>query len=328
MCQFLPLVKESKEIIRQNPDLELSFKDIKDIIDQLPRIALLTFTGGEPLLRKDIVEILLYAARRNKCHLITNGTLLNENKIYRLADIGLRGIAGSGLVMIEVSLEGTQDVHDKITSVTGSYNKTIDSIKMIDALKKQKKQRYPLINITVVITNKNIHILPEMVDLAKELNVDILSFLSYSRFPHFERLKERVILNNNSIQDSHLKIDRELLLRQIDCIRSRAAGSKLQIRFSPHGVPVDKIVNYYTGNVTISGYICRSPWTKAIITSCGDIMFCSNYILGSLKKQKFSTIWNGDRSRDFRKRLKSKGVFSQCIGCCMLEKGGLRHKYR
>ena len=79
MCQLLPLIKEYSNI--PYSESELNTKEVINIIRDLPRISLITFTGGEPTTRRDLFEILTYASKKNKIHLVTNGTLLNQEKV-------------------------------------------------------------------------------------------------------------------------------------------------------------------------------------------------------------------------------------------------------
>ena len=59
---------------------ELSLSEIKSIIDQIHPFSLLTFSGGEPLLRSDAYEIIEYAlAKGHFCNIITNGVFLTKD---------------------------------------------------------------------------------------------------------------------------------------------------------------------------------------------------------------------------------------------------------
>ena len=55
---------------------ELDSYEVKKIIRSLPRYSLVTFSGGEPFIREDIMEILEFATKLNRCSIITNGTLI------------------------------------------------------------------------------------------------------------------------------------------------------------------------------------------------------------------------------------------------------------
>ncbi len=83
----------------------------------------LFFSGGEPFARKDIFDILGIAKRYGfKCGVNTNGTLLDEDKMNRLA--------GLGIELLIFSIYGTQHIHDALTSVKGSYARTLEAVRL------------------------------------------------------------------------------------------------------------------------------------------------------------------------------------------------------
>ncbi|MBN1981624.1 MAG: radical SAM protein, partial [Chitinivibrionales bacterium] len=71
--------------IKDNDSKDLSTAEIKRIIDKLADagILFLIFTGGDPFIRDDIIDILEYAVSKNfwKMTIMTNGTLINANHI-------------------------------------------------------------------------------------------------------------------------------------------------------------------------------------------------------------------------------------------------------
>ncbi|MCD4655872.1 radical SAM protein, partial [bacterium] len=54
----------------QLAEKELTTDEWKHVIDQIPNHAIVTFTGGEPLVRKDLRELLIYACRKHRVHLV------------------------------------------------------------------------------------------------------------------------------------------------------------------------------------------------------------------------------------------------------------------
>lgn len=98
----------------------------KKIIDQLAEVnpGQITFSGGEPLLRKDALELMRYVKERTKCSVVlsTNGLLINNENVKELVKIA---------DTIAISLDGYDETScEKIRGV-GVYRKVIDSIKRI-----------------------------------------------------------------------------------------------------------------------------------------------------------------------------------------------------
>jgi MoaA/NifB/PqqE/SkfB family radical SAM enzyme len=115
------------------------------------------FEGGEPLLRRDLVDILAYS-RSLPLHtsLITNGTLL-ASRVEEIAPY-INGV-------IYVSLDGLENTHDNIRGVKGSFRQAVGGI---DAAKQKTA-----VTINTTVMAENMHEIVEMVRLAQELGTKI-----------------------------------------------------------------------------------------------------------------------------------------------------------
>ena len=88
----------------------------------------LQITGGEPLVRKDIFDIMEYAARRYfGLMLYTNGNLISERNIERLAAISR---SKEGNFMVHLSLDGDQESHDWFRRTPGAYDRVIQAMRL------------------------------------------------------------------------------------------------------------------------------------------------------------------------------------------------------
>jgi MoaA/NifB/PqqE/SkfB family radical SAM enzyme len=121
------------------------------------------FEGGEPLLRKDLVEILAFS-RSLPLHtsLITNGTLL-ESKIDEIAPY-INGV-------VYVSLDGLEKTHDAIRGVDGSFRKTLGGINAA-------KEKVP-ITINTTAMAENVDEIESLVELTKKLGTKISIAVAY-----------------------------------------------------------------------------------------------------------------------------------------------------
>lgn len=113
---------------------DLSTSQAKTVIEQLtqlgqaqPMMPVLVFSGGEPLCRDDIFELIGYAKSLGITPaLATNATLIDESIAQKIAD--------SGIVRVAVSLDGaTAEVHDKLRQLDGAFEKAIEGIKCLRA---------------------------------------------------------------------------------------------------------------------------------------------------------------------------------------------------
>jgi MoaA/NifB/PqqE/SkfB family radical SAM enzyme len=123
----------------------------------------IAFEGGEPLLRKDLGEILAFS-RSLPLHtsLITNGTLL-ESRIDEIAPY----INGA----LYVSLDGLEKTHDTIRGVSGCFRKAVSGITA------SRAKVHVTINTTIMAGN--IHEIEDLVKLAKELDARISVAVAY-----------------------------------------------------------------------------------------------------------------------------------------------------
>src|SRR3990170_28379 len=107
---------------------ELSAEQWKRVIDRLSQIGvfILTFTGGEPTLRDDLPELLLYAQNKGMVTgLITNGRKLKE-KAY------VETLEKAGLDFAQVTLESHKpQIHDLMTATEGSWKETVTGIRNV-----------------------------------------------------------------------------------------------------------------------------------------------------------------------------------------------------
>ena len=147
---------------------ELSTDEAKQVLDTLSRIAgigllALSFSGGEPLVRKDFFELAAYAKKRiGYVSIASNGTLITRDNAKRLKD--------AGVDYLEISVDGaTPQVHDEFRGISGAFEKTMEGVKNcieegLDAC------------IATVLHRDNMAELDKIIGLAKQLDVRFMHF--------------------------------------------------------------------------------------------------------------------------------------------------------
>jgi AdoMet-dependent heme synthase len=110
-----------------SPGAELSLREWQNVLRQLAELQtlFLSFTGGEPLLREDLFEILA-AARRGGFvfSLLTNGTRIDREAARRIAE--------HMPFQVHVSVLGPEEEHDRLTGELGSHRRALEAM---DALR-------------------------------------------------------------------------------------------------------------------------------------------------------------------------------------------------
>jgi len=162
----------------RNVRKELSKKELFAIIDKIRDFGLkyIRFSGGEPLLRKDIFELMNHA-KGLKIWLNTNGTLVNEtnsNQIQKYVENVL------------IPLNGYDEESDfKITKVQDSFKK---KLKAFDLLKKLKIRR-----AGIVLTKENVNNLAKFWQIQKQQDITFLEFYRpITLKPDVETLKKAI----------------------------------------------------------------------------------------------------------------------------------------
>ena len=135
---------------------ELTFAECKRILDQIAEFASPTIilTGGEPLMRDDIFEIIEYGNKQGlRLVIAINSTLLTEEKALKLRDGGIKRVS--------LSLDGKDaKAHDAFRGVDGSYNSVMKAADILNAT------GLPF-QINTTVTRFNVNDLFEIYNLVK-----------------------------------------------------------------------------------------------------------------------------------------------------------------
>ncbi len=309
MC-FIPRQKEYTQSGKHISVMKT--QEIKRIIDQLPGLCLLTFTGGEPTIRKDFSDIIRYAARKNKCNIITNGTLLSDQDVAQLVELAVRTPLHAGLILIGISMEGPEDVHDNITGVTGSYQRTKETIERI--LYYRKNRKYPLVDVKTVISESNLDSFSHVLQFADKVSADFCTFQILSKSTTAYMIKEEQFFDfPEPIQNINL----EILKKELNKVEELSGEAKTIVRFYPD-VPFSEIVNHYSNKTDLANYSCHFPWYAVIISPYGDVFPCLNWQIGNLRQHSLKELWNSSNYVYFRRKLRERKIFPVCVGCCNL----------
>ena len=147
-------------------DDELTTEEIKNAFKQIANDMdankiLINVTGGEPLIRKDLYEVMEYATNELGFHwgMTTNGILLNDENIKKFKKANMETIS--------ISIDGLEETHDSFRGVHGAYRIIIDNIKKLN-----KANFVKHIQVTTVFHKKNIDQLDELYYIMKDLKLD------------------------------------------------------------------------------------------------------------------------------------------------------------
>ena len=140
------------------PEEELSTEECKAVIEDAAKIGKVkfAFTGGEPLLREDIYELIEYAASFDmQVVMATNGTLITEDVAKKLKKAGLERAA--------ISIDGIGSFHDEFRGVEGAFARTLRGIRSC-------KKVGLAFQLFTTVSRLNYGEIPKIIRMASRLN--------------------------------------------------------------------------------------------------------------------------------------------------------------
>ena len=296
---------------------ELTTEEWKSVINQLPFYSIATLVGGEPLVRKDFIDILAYTSKKimNKVHVVSNGILINDEIIDAFIKYKL--------LLLSVSLDGYGKNHDKNRGKDGIFDKIISNL---ENLKSKKKNQ--MTDIKTIVLENNLDDLPKLYKLCNKMGFEFFS-ISFLRNNHWKQnsvLQESFIPEFNDNYPIKLYFDMEHfkeVFREIESIKGRT-----KIRFSPKFEyslhPLEAIEKFFqtSENTPVSEIYkpCTYPYNNMMINPEGFVYPCLSQKIGNVKDKSLKELFNAPHYCCFRKNLKaSGGTFGACQMCCELE---------
>ena len=140
---------------------ELTTMEGKNLIDQISKVSkpLLILSGGEPLLRPDIYELIHYGASKGlKMGLGSNGSLIDDKVATKLKD--------AGIATVSISLDSHIPAqHDDFRGVTGAWEKAVNACKVL-------RKNNVLVQVNTTLTQQNYNQIDDIMSLAEEIGVE------------------------------------------------------------------------------------------------------------------------------------------------------------
>jgi radical SAM protein with 4Fe4S-binding SPASM domain len=271
---------------------ELSTEQWKQVIDRLSQIGvfILTFTGGEPTLREDLPELLLYAQNRGMVTgLITNGRRLKD-KAY------VETLAKVGLDFVQVTLESHDaKVHDLMTEVKGSWKETIAGIKNAS-----RTQIYVSTNTTLSRYNATDFL--DTIDFIKKLGVAAFGCNSLIYSGKANKISEEFALPLETLNELLPKI--------------RDKANMLGLKFLWYTPTQYCRLNPVELDLGVKS--CSAAMVNMCVGPNGDVYPCQSYFesLGNILKDDWQKIWNNPLAVSIRHR---EYVEPKCKDCPQLQ---------
>jgi radical SAM protein with 4Fe4S-binding SPASM domain len=271
---------------------ELSAEQWKQVIDRVHEIGvfIITFTGGEPTLREDLPELLVYAQSKGIVSgLVTNGRRLKEkNYVERLEK--------SGLDFAQVTLESHKPkVHDLMTASKGSWNETVAGIRNV-----VPTRIYTTTNTT--LSKYNAQDFLETIDFIKQLGVAAFGCNSLIYSGKANAISEEFVLPLETLNGLLPKI--------------RDKAHQLGLRFLWY-TPT-QYCRFDPVKLGLGVKSCTAANINMCVGPNGDVYPCQSYFesLGNILTDDWTKIWNNSLAVKIRKREYAE---SKCRDCPQLQ---------
>ena len=292
---------------------ELSTEEGKVLLDDLAQFGcpVVLFSGGEPLVRQDLVELADYAVKLGMRAVIsTNGTLITRSVAQALKDVGLSYVG--------ISLDGMKKVNDKFRGVKGSFDRAMAGIKHC-------QEAGIKVGLRFTINRMNADEIPAIFDLLEERNIPRVCFYHLVYAGRGSDLIEEDLSREETREVVDLIIDRTRdlhergIAKEVLTVDNHADGPYVYLRLlregSERAQEVLELLKMNEGNSSGRGIGCVS-WDGEVHAD----QFWRHHSFGNVRERPFSAIWT-DMSDPLMARLKNKKeyVTGRCASCNWLD---------
>jgi 12,18-didecarboxysiroheme deacetylase len=292
---------------------ELSLKEGQHLIDDLAGfgVPVILFSGGEPLIRKDLPEMAAYAVNKGMRAVVsTNGTRITPQIAQNLKDIGLSYVG--------ISLDGMEAMNDRFRGVQGAF---VSALKGIENCKNAGIR----VGLRFTINKQNTNQIPEIFKLIEDMDIPRVCFYHLVYAGRGSELVKEDLSHEETRKTVDLIMDLTRRLHdrkhpvEVLTVANHADGPYLYMRLRRENPErareVLELLKMNQGNMSGIGIGCIS-WDGEVYAD----QFWRHYSFGNVRNRPFSEIWT-DTSDPLMKKLKEKKKHAKgrCARCRWLD---------
>lgn len=290
-------------IWEKKESLELSIKDYEHLFrDPLWRnLRILSLTGGEPFLRRDLADIILLATkclpRLERISFPSNG-ILTKHIVDTVRSI-LASLPSHIAFKIGISIDGIQEIHDQMRGVPGSFDKATETVRQLKSLNSPNFS----VGILSLITLETIPHLQKAHDVFKSLTTEI-TYTIATQSPFFGNLESGIAPFSPEEKTALFRFINETLIPEFP------EKAYLYDKYKDH-ISKDKRT-----------YPCLAGYLSAYIDVNGNLFPC-HYVGEDFAIAKRSDAdetleqaWFSQKGRAMRQRLKNYSYCRNCSNNC------------
>ena len=277
---------------------DLTTEEWLETFRQLKSLDIVKILGGEPLVRKDIVELLTGVREiidPFMLQMTTNGMLTQ-----RTVEV-IHAVAWPGL-QLRISVDGTEETHDRMRGTPGSWKRVTQTVREVAAL----KERYGFkLGINFALTDESLPELDYMVDFARSVGADLIPGVNLDPFligaiPPEEGGRQKVIMVSD-------------IEAALEGLHDRRVGLRKQLP------GVDHILSRFlvrdTFNRQLRGeqyrFTCRELRDLIYLLPNGDLVRCGldHKPIGNVREKPLGELWRSPEVEACRAKVDA------CPGC-------------
>jgi Fe-coproporphyrin III synthase len=301
---------------------ELTTEQGKELINDLADFGspVMLFSGGEPLVRKDLPELAAHAVEKGMRAVIsTNGTLITRTMARTLKEIGLSYVG--------ISLDGMQEINDRFRGVKGAFQSALEGIK-------NSQDAGIKVGLRFTVNKFNVNEIPKIFQLLEEMDIPRVCFYHLVYAGRGSELVKDDLSHAETRKAVDLIIDETKRLfaegkpKEVLTVDNHADGPYVYLRLlqedPQRAQEVLELLKWNEGNNSGRGIGCVS-WDGEVHAD----QFWRHYSFGNVKDRPFSEIWT-DTSEPLMKKLKDKKehVKGRCAACRWLDVCGGNFRVR
>jgi 12,18-didecarboxysiroheme deacetylase len=303
-------------------DNELSTEEGQELIDDLAEFGspVMLFSGGEPLVRKDLPQLAAYAVEKGMRAVIsTNGTLITPTMARILKEIGLSYVG--------ISLDGMQEINDRFRGVNGAFESALEGIK-------NSQDAGIKVGLRFTINKFNVDEIPKIFQLLEEMDIPRVCFYHLVYAGRGSELVKEDLSHEDTRKAVDLIIDETKRLfdagkpKEVLTVDNHADGPYVYLRMlkedPERAREILELLQWNEGNNSGRGIGCVS-WDGEVHAD----QFWRHHSFGNVRERPFSEIWM-DTSEELMGKLKEKKkhVKGRCATCSWLDVCGGNFRVR
>jgi radical SAM protein with 4Fe4S-binding SPASM domain len=252
-----------------------------DVLRKLPPLAFCNITGGEPLLRDDIEEIVCVLKKKARRIVISSNGYFTEKILYlarRYRDIGFR-----------ISIEGLPATNDELRGTKDGFDHGLRTLLEL------QRMGIKDIGFGITVSDSNVKDLIHLYQLAKSMNLEFATAVVHNSY-YFHKYDNEMNRKNEIVEGF------EDLVR--DLLSTKRIKNWYRAYFN-YG-----LINYVRGDRR--PLPCEAGTENFFVDPWGEIRPCNGLeksiwmdSMGNLNEKSFEEIWKGSKAKEVREKVKN-----------------------